>query len=149
MNSKGIVALKETGECLCIRCLKKKATHIYEIKNRRYGSIFDSTYTKFQVCDDCDSEDFQVWVDEEPVLEDYIETYEHEDDIREFIDNLPLESQELFYNRFDKMNSHYMDSQDWIDYELGELSNEKCKEYGLATPKDIIEYIEEWLSNDL
>lgn len=145
MNGKGIVALKD--ECLCMKCLNKKATHIYQIQNRRYGSIFDSTYTKFQVCDDCDSEDFQVWVDEKPTMIDYLETYKYELDITEFIDSLPLESQELFYNRFD--SEEYMDSQDWIDYELGELSNEKCKEYGLATPKDIIEYIEEWISNDL
>lgn len=121
MNSKGIVAL--TDECLCMKCLKKKATHIYEIKNRGYGSIFDSTYTKFQVCDDCDSEDFQVWVDEEPVWDDEYEVYKYEDNIKEFIDSLPLESQELFYNRFD--SEEYMNAQDWIDYQLGEL----CDEY--------------------
>lgn len=142
MNSKGIVAL--TDECVCMKCLKKKATHIYQIQNRGYGSIFDSTYTKFQVCDDCDSEDFQKWVDEEPIWDDEYEVYKYEDNIKEFIDSLPLESQELFYNRFDR--DEYMDAQDWIDYALGELSDEKCEEYGLlATPKDIME----WLNNDL
>ena len=128
MNSKGIVALENT--CLCMKCLKNKATHIYQIQNRGYGSIFDSTYTKFQVCDDCDSEDFQVWVDEEPVWNDEYEVYKYEDNIIEFIDSLPLESQELFYNRFD--DNEYMEGQDWIDYELGELSEEKCEDYGLA-----------------
>lgn len=128
MNSKNIVALTDT--CLCMKCLKKKATHVYQIQNRGYGSIFDGTYTKFQVCDDCDIEDFQKWVDEKPIWNNGYEVYKYENDIIEFIDSLPLESQELFYNRFD--SDGYMDAQDWIDYELGELSEEKCADYGLA-----------------
>ena len=128
MNSKGIVALENTG--LCMKCLKKHATHVYQIQGRGYGSIFDSTYIKFQVCDDCDNEDFQKWVDEEPVWNDYCEVYEYENNIKEFIDSLPLESQELFYNRFN--SEGFMEAQDWIDYELGELSEVKCEDYGLA-----------------
>lgn len=33
-----------------------------------------------------------------------------------------------------------MDSQDWIDYELGELPHDKCKEYCLYSPQEIKAY---------
>ena len=49
MNSKGIVALTDTD--ICMKCLKKKATHTYRIYGRGYGSSFDMSDTKFQCCD--------------------------------------------------------------------------------------------------
>ena len=45
MNSKGIVALTDTD--ICMKCLKKKATHTYRIYGRGYGSSFDMSDTKF------------------------------------------------------------------------------------------------------
>ena len=59
MNSKGIVALKDTS--VCMKCLKKKATHTYTIYGRGYGSSFDMSDTKFQCCDDCDSPEYEEW----------------------------------------------------------------------------------------
>lgn len=137
MNSKGIVAIKDTT--ICMKCLKKKATHIYEITYRGYGSIFDSMDSKFQCCDDCDKPEYEEWFYEEEVMDGYVETYQYEEKIKELIKSLPLESQELFENRFDN-KAYYMEPQDWIDYELDELSHEKCKEYGIYSPKDIEAY---------
>lgn len=137
MNSKGIVALKDTG--ICMKCLKKKATHTYTIYGRGYGSIFDSMDSKFQCCDDCDNSEYEEWFDETETMDDYIETYQHEEKIWELIDSLPLEGKELFRNRFSE-NAYYMEPQDWIDYQLDELAHEKCKEYGRYSPKDIEAY---------
>lgn len=33
-----------------------------------------------------------------------------------------------------------MDPQDWIDFQLDELPHEKCKEYGMYSPRDTEEY---------
>lgn len=137
MNSKGIVALEDTS--VCMKCLKNKATHTYRIYGRGYGSAFDMSDTKFQCCDECDKPEYKEWFNETEVMDDYIETYQHEEKILDLINSLPLESQELFKNRFDN-NGWHMESQDWIDYQLDELPHEKCKEYGYYSPKDIEAY---------
>lgn len=137
MNSKGIVALEDTS--VCMKCLKNKATHTYRIYGRGYGSAFDMSDTKFQCCDECDKSEYKEWFNEIEVMDDYIETYQHEEKILDLINSLPLESQELFKNRFDNDEWH-MESQDWIDYQLDELPHEKCKEYGYYSPKDIEAY---------
>ena len=137
MNSKGIVAIKD--ETICMKCLKNKATHTYYITYRGYGSSFDDMDTKFQCCDECDRPEYDEWFNEKEVMDDYVETYQYEDKIWDLIRSLPLESQELFENKFDN-RGWQMDSQDWIDYELDELPHEKCKEYGLYSSKDIEAY---------
>ena len=137
MNSKGIVALTDTD--ICMKCLKKKATHTYRIYGRGYGSSFDMSDTKFQCCDDCDKPEYEEWFNETEVMDGYIETYQHEGKILDLIKNLPLEGQELFENRFDSDGWH-MEAQDWIDYQLDELPHEKCKEYYMYSPKDIESY---------
>lgn len=128
MNSKGIVALKDTS--VCMKCLKNKATHIYLIYGRGYDSLFDGMNTKIQCCDECNRPEYKEWFSK----------LEYEDKIWDLINSLPLESQELFQNRFEIGNGWYMESQDWIDYQLGELPHEKCKEYCLYSPKDIEAY---------
>ena len=137
MNSKGIVAIEDTD--ICMKCLKKKATHTYRIYGRGYGSSFDMSNTKFQCCDDCDKPEYEEWFNEQKVMDDYVETYQHEEKIWDLVKSLPLESQELFENRFDSDGWH-MDAQDWIDYQLDELPHEKCKEYCMYSPKDIEAY---------
>ena len=139
MNSKNIKAVED--ECLCMKCLKNKATHIYPVSYRGYGSIYDMTDTKFQCCDECDRSEYKEWFFETPTVNEneYAENYKYEDNIYELIKSLPLESQELFENRFDN-RGWQMVSQDWIDYKLDELPHEKCKEYGLYSPKDIEAY---------
>ena len=133
MNSKGIVALKDTS--VCMKCLKKKATHTYTIYGRGYGSSFDMSDTKFQCCDDCDKPEYEEWFNETEVMDGYVETYQHEEKIWDLIKSLPLEGQELFENRFDS-DGYHMDAQDWIDYQLDELPNEKCNKYGFYSPEE-------------
>lgn len=137
MNSKGITAV--TDKSVCMKCLKKNATHTYTIYGRGYGSSFDSMDTKFQCCDECDKPEYKEWFNETEVMDDYVETYQHEEKIWDLIRSLSLESRELFENSFDN-NTWQMEPQDWIDYHLGELPHEKCKEYGYYSPKDIETY---------
>jgi hypothetical protein len=130
-----------------MKCLKNKATHTYSIYGRGWGSDFDGFDTHFQLCDDCHKEEYNVWANEtnewcdEYSSEEY---YTHEGDIENLIKSFPLEGQELFCNTFASGSSTHgvMLSQDWIDYKLGELSHEKCKEYGLYSPEEISAYNE-------
>lgn len=139
MNSKGIKAIEDVN--ICMKCLKNKATHTYTIYGRGYGSSFDMSDTKFQCCDECNRPEYYEWFNETEVMDGYVETYQNEDNILELIKSLPLESQELFENRFDVGSDGWrMESQDWIDYQLNELPHERCKEYGLYSPKDIEAY---------
>ena len=69
--------------------------------------------------------------------------YKYEKEILEFINKMPLAGQELFYARFDKGTStDLIRGQDWIDYTLGILPHEKCKEYGYYSPQEIQAYQE-------
>lgn len=139
MNSKGIVAL--TDHSICMKCLSKKATHTYSIYGRGYGSIFDGTNTKLQLCDDCHKEEYETWFNEDSTYDDYYENYTYEDNIKGLISSLPLEAQELFHNTFSNgWNSHFMEAQDWIDYKLDELPHDKCKEYCMYSPQEIKAY---------
>lgn len=147
MNSKNIVALKDTE--ICMKCLKKKATHTYKIQCRGYGSRFDNFNSYFQLCDDCHDDKYDTWVNEfssgyDENGEFIGEEYEHEEEIAKFIESLPLESQELFENRFlyGACANYNMDSQDWIDFKLDELPHEKCKEYGFYSPQEKLAYSE-------
>ena len=129
MNSKNIVALED--KTLCMVCLKEKATHEYKISCRGYGSLFDEDNTHWQCCDNCHKDEYDIWANELPTYDGYCEEYEYEDKISEFIHNLPLQSQELFFNTFNSSEQYFIDAQDWIDYQLEKLSHEKCNEYGL------------------
>lgn len=144
MNSKGITALKDTT--VCMQCLKKKATHTYSIYGRGYGSNYDNFNSKFQLCDDCAKDEYKTWADEESHWEGEMfcgEVYKYEGNISALLKSFPLEAKELFYNRFATgANADTMKPQDWIDFELNELSYKKCKKYGLISPQERVAYIE-------
>lgn len=144
MNTKGIMALKDTN--LCMKCLKKKATHTYTISGRGYGSIYDNFNSKFHLCDDCAKEEYRKWSDEccEYDKDNYVEEYKYEYDISDLIKSFPLEGQELFHNRFayGACANYNMKPQDWIDYQLNELPHRKCKQYGFYSPQEIAAYKE-------
>ena len=160
MNSKGIVAIKNTKH-LCYRCLKKKnKVHKISIGSSGYGSAFDNFGTSLQLCDECYSQstkDKPIWnmetvyghdhfvggynypskneLDEDQIVDEYIdERYRYDDEMDEYLHNLPLESRELVYNRNAYgACSNSMKPQDYIDYELNELSHKKCKQYGFCS----------------
>lgn len=167
MNSKGIVALKDTKN-ICYKCLKKKdKVHQIRIGGSGYGSAFDNFSTSLQLCDECFSEsqkDKPIWDMEtvygqmhfdsytkksdypkEKIVDEYIDQrYRYDDEMYEYLSNLPLESKELVYNSnsYGACANSNMIPQDWIDYELGELPHKKCKQYGYYSPQEVAAYKE-------
>ena len=124
---------------VCFKCLKEfddESLHKIVIPDMGYGSIFDAWSTKVHLCNSCIKETNQEWWKLKVINEyEYHESYEYEDEILDFIETLPIEGKELFYNRY-STDSYLMESQDWIDYELGLLSHEKCQEYGRYSPQE-------------
>lgn len=162
MNSKGIVALKDTKN-LCYKCLQKKdKVHKIKIGGSGYGSSFDNFSTSLQLCDDCYKEstkDKPIWnmktvygdmhfsfgesknneyYKDRIVNEPIDQRYEYDDEMIEYIHNLPLESRELVYNRnsYGALANYNMKPQDWIDFKLDELPHKKCKQYGFYSPQE-------------
>lgn len=139
MNSKGIKAVTDTK--ICMKCLKKKASHFYSLYGRGYGSIFDEFNSKVQLCDDCNDENVKIWIEEKGKWdkEDFCgEEYEYEDKLEDFLESLPIQGRELFHNRFGTgSNALYnMEPQDWIDFELDELPHKVCKKYGFYSKEE-------------
>lgn len=118
-----------------MKCLSKLATHTYEISNRMYKSVFDCEYTKFQLCDDCHKDEYDHWVNEEPYVINSYNYYKFESNILNFINSLPIESQELFFNTF-AVKYECLPQQTWIDYKLNLLSYTECKQYGLISMEE-------------
>jgi hypothetical protein len=122
---------------LCFKCLERKSVNTYSLYRSSYGSSFDNLYTQLQVCKDCEPEEMSDWFNEEDTGGEQYSYYEHEKDILKFIKSMPIEGRELFWARCSSgASATYMDGQDWIDYELGILSHEKCQEYGYYSPKE-------------
>lgn len=148
MNSKGIVAIKDTKN-LCYKCLKKKDNiHKISIGSRGYGSYFDDMSTYLQLCDDCYKEsqkDKPIWnmksLDDNNMYDD---SYLYDNEMSGYLHNLPLEGQELVFNRnsYGAYAGYNMDSQDYIDFELDELPHKKCKQYGMHSPQEKAAYKE-------
>lgn len=119
----------------CMKCLGEfEKLNRYSIYGRGYGSSFDNVSTTLQVCNDCDLPELQDWFDEQLEMDDYCENYTYEDKIKEFVDSLPLEGNELFYNTFHSSSGWSMDAQDWIDIKLGIAPDELYEEYGMYSP---------------
>ena len=122
---------------MCFKCLQKKSITTYSIAYRGYGSSFDSFNSDLQLCNDCTPENINLWFNENPTMDGYCERYKYEEKLSEFLNTLPLEGKELFWARYsDEACADYIDGQDWIDYELGILPHEKCKEYGWYSPQE-------------
>ena len=134
MNSKGITVLD--GE-ICMICQKENATHTYGFSHRGYGSDFDGENIEFKCCDRCNRKEFPVWFNEESHSV-FPEEYKYEDELYKFLNSLPVNSKEKIFN-------DWMDSQDWIDWQLDELSDDKRHKYGLFTKEEKLET----LKNDL
>lgn len=148
MNSKGIVAIKDTKN-LCYKCLKRKdKIHNIRIGSRGYGSYFDNMSTSLQLCDECYKEsqkDKPIWcmksLDENNMYDD---SYLYDNEMSGYLHNLPLESQELVFNRnsYGACADYNMDSQDYIDFQLDELPHKKCKQYRMYSPQERVAYKE-------
>lgn len=132
------------SENLCFKCLKEKENiHSYRLAYRGYGSLFDSFNSIIQLCDECNCLELNLWTNETPTMNDYCEEYQHEEKIFDFIDTLPVQGRELFDNQCsDGACAHYINSQDWIDIELGIAPDSVYKENGLYSPSERTAYEE-------
>jgi hypothetical protein len=140
MNIEKVLAVKNPNNTCC-NCLKEKQTHKIMICELGYGSSFDGFSTRLNFCEDCLQLTDKKWWNFETLEEnEYCHSYKYEKEILEFVKQMPLAGQEMFYNQFS--NSHHcnMSSQDWIDHQLGILPHEKCKEYGFYSPDEIKAY---------
>jgi hypothetical protein len=127
----------------CCNCLKETdKIHVIQIPSMGYGSGFDGWSTQVNLCDECLAKTDPEWWKLKIINEyEYMESYEFEDKIFKYVGSMPLAGKELFWNRYSTDN-YLMKSQDWIDYELGILPHEKCKEYGCYSHDEIKAYEE-------
>lgn len=127
MNNK--IEYVKYEENLCFKCLQKKSNiNTYELKNRGYGSNYDNEHTKLQLCNECvggidEHNELETWFNEEPTVSEYIELYQYEDNIKQYIAALPIQGREIFENQLS--NTWVEDSQIWIDKELGLIKEEE------------------------
>lgn len=132
----------ENPDNICFSCLREfsdNQLNILEIPALGYGSQFDCWSTKIQLCHECLKKTNLKWweLEIEKFAEyDWCEKYKYEYEIFNYIDTLPVEGQELFYNRYSNGDCYYMKPQDWIDYRLNVLPHDKCKKYGLYSPEE-------------
>lgn len=128
------------SEKLCFKCLKEKEDiNTYEMAYRGWGSIYDGERFRLQLCDECNKEELKEWFDEESIIDDYAEEYIHEENIENFINDLPIQGQELVKNTC-CLSGYYTDSQEWIDMELGVAADEVYKENNRYSPSEIKAY---------
>lgn len=131
---------------ICCNCLKEVSVKKISIGALGWGSQFDNFSTQLYLCDLCLELTNKAWW-ELKVCGDSDETaysgesYEYEDEILNFVRQMPLAGQERFFNFYASGATVYqMEPQDWIDYELKVLPHEKCQEYGLFSPQEISAY---------
>ncbi len=131
----------QNPENVCFNCLKETNIHKINIPALGWGSQFDNFSTRIHLCDNCYKSTNPDWW-KLNIIQGKTnwdgEYYEYENEILQFIEQMPLPGQELFYNRYatGAFVSYYMEAQDWIDYKLNILPHEKCKEYGLYSPQE-------------
>lgn len=134
-------------EYKCYKCNHKFETgelgYEYKLNDRGYGSDFDMAEVSFDLCDSCNKPEYYEWCNELPTfINEYCENYKYEDNLHDLIHSFPLENQEKIYNN-GTFGSYSIPTQDWIDINNGiELSDEKYKEYGMYSPKEIRAYKE-------
>lgn len=129
-NNKAI----QNPENVCFNCLKETTVHKINIPALGWGSQFDNFSTRIHLCDNCYKSTNPDWwklkiIKGETDRDDAY--YEYENEILNFVEQMPLPGQELFYNRYatGEFASFHMEAQDWIDDQLGILSYKIKKEY--------------------
>lgn len=141
MKKERVMAIENTDN-LCWNCLKendRSNIHNIRIPSMGYGSSFDNAGTEIHLCEKCYQESNpHIWCREE-VHEGYREWYKYEKEMLVYISRLPLQGKQFAENEF-SCDGYTMEPQDWIDYELGIISHEKCKEYGMYSHQEIKAY---------
>jgi hypothetical protein len=142
---KNNIAIKNP-DITCCNCLMEGKVHNIHIGAMGYGSGFDNMSTQINLCDDCYNKTNHEWWKLKRVPTDVgyegdnhtFYKYEFENEIFNYVKQLPLVGKELFWNRYSygAYADCNMDSQDWIDYELDILPHQKCKEYDIYSPQE-------------
>ena len=115
----------------CLNEFNEDELEYIEIKELGYGSVFDCLNTKVILCKECFNEsnpkiwnmnkkqrfasEFYEIKDEDFIID---EEYFYEEEMLEYIENLPIQSKELIWNTFPigQFADYKMEQQDWIDY---------------------------------
>ena len=120
--------------CVCDKCgineNDKKVVSL-EIKDRGYGSEFDSMSFEFELCEDCinelgvnadwfDNEVNEVYGviydEQDPIVyHKNVFAYKNEDNIINIINSLPIEAQERILNQSTLCSPFKMDTEEWIE----------------------------------
>lgn len=140
-----ILPIKQKNVCLkCLKKTEKEHLHKIEIEELGFGSMFEGMSTHFHLCDECyDELDKDVWGmhvkkvfasehgydllenDDYPIFEEYI----YEDEMIRYIENLPIQSQEVILNQNAEgwKAKPKLESQAWINQKMLELEKKKEK----------------------
>lgn len=120
-------------KAICVKCLKTlNNPKEIKIEPLGYGSLFDECGTSFCLCEDCYNEHKKWWNLEKEVEEELLEAtgqtfyrYKFEDDIKDWLDTLPLRSQEIVYNTnwVDFNFDGAVEPEVWINNELINYGN--------------------------
>lgn len=132
-------------ETLCHKCLQdKEDIKNYSIYGRGYGSYFDNDNETVQLCSECRSgieEDLDKWFNESCEYDGYYENYKYEEELCDFINELPIQGREIVVNQTSYgACAEHLDSQDWIDIELEIADDEVYKRNGMYSPSEIKAY---------
>ena len=138
-----VLAIKDE-EGLCWKCLKvhnKDQIHVIDIPEMGYGGAFDGCGTELHLCDKCYQESVEehdgIWGMDE-LTEGIFESYVHEKEMVDYINNMPLQGQQLLWNEFAHgFFADTMEPQDWIDtmQDINEHEND-CTEDTLDRDQD-------------
>lgn len=122
-------------EDLCYCCLKHKPNEIYRFQMKHNGpySRFSGLNNRFQICESCASheelEELESWFNQDEEALELAELCQIEQAIGDYMNQQSPQARELFYNQTSE--DWVMDSQDWIDIELGVAEDDVYTRNGL------------------
>lgn len=137
---------------ICYHCLSNNDLEEFYFEDIGWNSKFDGLESKIILCKNCIEKLKPLWIPPKTITVEDIHfpeystaTYAFEEELFEFIENCDIRIKELFFNQYNEgFQFKKIDSQDWIDYNLGILPHEKCKKYGFISPEETKEYNEKY-----
>lgn len=142
MIDNNIVPIKNNKR-LCHKCLEmhKNIKHFF-IRDRLFGSEFDMEIIEIQLCNSCikslGGKNFLKSVfNEKPIFEDkYIAKYKNENKLIDLLNDFPIQSREIIFNKNKIGIFPVINSQDYIDMQLNKAPHETYEKYGFISPYD-------------
>jgi hypothetical protein len=132
-------------EGLCWKCLQSydcSNINVINIHELGYGSQFDGDQ-ELHLCNDCYQESIKnnpkLWNLETKQVSKYMSKYIYEDEMVDYIDQLPIQGRQFVENEFNPKVYLEMEPQDWLDKELGVLSKEKRIDYGFELQEEDVD----------